>query len=213
MRNCSHKVSMALALSVVAASALAGGKRQKEIQVETHTEKIRPGIQYEFSRNLRPGRLVRAQEGVEGSIKKTFRVTYFDSKPVDKELIAEVRNDPKPTLFLMGRGGMPSDRGSFTRKRVLDMEATAYDPSPRSNGRGSHGRTRTGARATYGVVAVDPRVIPLGTVVFVEGYGLALACDTGSAIKGNRIDLCYDSSRTVDIFGRQRVRVHVLGTR
>ena len=213
MRNCSHKVSIVFILTTVATVALAGGKRQTEIQVETHTEKIRAGVRYEFSRDLRPGRLVRAQDGQDGVISKTFRITYVDSKPVAKELLKEATKEPQPTVFLMGRGGMPSDRGSFTRKRVLDMSATAYDPSPRCNGRGSHGRTRTGARATFGVVAVDPRVIPLGSIVFVEGYGLALACDTGSAIKGNRIDLCYDSGRVADDFGRQKVRVHVLSTR
>ncbi len=213
MRNCSQKVSIAFILTTVAATALAGGKRQTEIQVETHSEKLRAGVQYEFSRNLRPGRLVRAQDGHDGVVEKTFRVTYQDGKPVAKELLKEVTKEPQPTIFMMGRGGMPSNRGSFTRKRVMEMSATAYDPSPRCNGVGSHGRTRTGARATYGVVAVDPRVIPLGTIVFVEGYGLALACDTGSAIKGNRIDLCYDSGRVADNFGRQKVRVHILGTR
>jgi len=213
MRNCSQKVSIALILMTVAASAFAGGRRQKEIQVETHSETIRAGVRYEFSRSLRPGRLVKAQEGLDGVTKKTYRVTYLDGKPVGKELLKEATKEPQPTVFMMGRGGMPSDRGSFMRKKVLEMSATAYDPSPRCNGRGSHGRTRTGARATYGVVAVDPRVIPLGTIVFVEGYGLALACDTGSAIKGNRIDLCYDSGRVADNFGRQKVRVHVLSTR
>ena len=213
MRNCSQKVSIALILTGFAAVAFAGGKRQTEIQVETHSEKIQAGVQYEFSRNLRPGRLVRAQEGIDGIVKRTYRITYTNGKPVEKELITETRRDPRATLFLMGRGGMPSDRGSFTRKRVLEMSATAYDPSPRCNGRGNGGRTRTGARATYGVVAVDPRVIPLGTIVFVEGYGLARACDTGSAIRGNRIDLCYDSRHVANDFGRQRVRVHILGTR
>src|SRR5471030_676177 len=213
MRNCSQTVSIALILMTVASTALAGGRKQKEIQVEVHSEKIRSGVLYEFSRNLRPGRLVRAHDGVDGVLKKTYRVTYVDHKPIEKELLKEETKEATPTLFLMGRGGMPSSRGSFTRKRVLEMSATAYDPSPKCNGWGSHGRTRTGARATYGVVAVDPRVIPLGTVVFVEGYGLALACDTGSAIKGNRIDLCYDSGRVADDFGRQRVRVHILGTR
>lgn len=211
MRNCSHKVSMAFSLMTIAAMALAGGKRETKIQEETHTEKIRSSIQYQFSRNLRPGRLVKAQEGQEGVLKKTFRVTYIDGKPVAKELLQEARKEPQPMIFMMGRGGMASSRGSFTRRKVLEMSATAYDPSPRSNGGSS--RTRTGARATYGVVAVDPRVIPLGTIVFVEGYGLALACDTGSAIKGNRIDLCYDSSRVVDAFGRQKVRVHILSSR
>jgi 3D (Asp-Asp-Asp) domain-containing protein len=68
-------------------------------------------------------------------------------------------------------------------------------------------------RATYGLVAVDPRVIPLGTHLYVEGYGFALAADTGGAIKGNRIDLCYDSVAFANRFGRKKVRVHVLETR
>jgi len=213
MRNCSHKVSMALILMTVAVTALAGGKRQTEIQVETHTEKIRAGIQYEFNRTLGPGRMVRAHDGCEGIVSKTFRVTYIDGKPVEKELLTVARKESQPTVFYIGRGGMQSDRGSFTRKGVMDMEATAYDPGPRCNGRGSRGRTATGARVTFGVVAVDPRVIPLGTIVFVEGYGLALACDTGGAIKGKRIDLGYNSSHAANEFGRQHVRVHILGTR
>ena len=53
------------------------------------------------------------------------------------------------------------------------------------------GRTYLGLKAERGIVAVDPRVIPLGARVHVEGYGEALAADIGSAIKGNRIDLCF----------------------
>ncbi len=213
MRNCSHKVSMALMMSAIAGTALAGGKRQTEIQVETHTTKVRAGIRYEFSRNLRPGSLVKAHEGIDGSVKKAYRVTYVDGKSVSTELLKEETKEAQPTTFYMGRGGFNSDRGSFSRKLVLDMVATAYDPSPRCNGRGNAGRTRTGRRATFGEAAVDPRVIPLGSVLFIEGYGLAIASDTGSAIKGKRIDLCYDSRRVANDFGRQRVRVHVLSTR
>jgi len=213
MRNCSHKVSIALILSAVASTAIAGGKRQTEIQVETHTKKLRAGVRYEFSRNLRPGSLVRAHEGSEGSIKKTYRITYVDGKAVREELLKEETKEAQPTVFYMGRGGVGSDRGSFGRKAVLDMLATAYDPGPASNGWGNSGRTRTGRKATYGEAAVDPRVIPLGSILFIEGYGLAIASDTGSAIKGKRIDLCYDSRRVANNFGRQKVRVHVLSNR
>ena len=110
----------------------------------------------------------------------------------------------------MGRSGFAASRGSFVRHRVLDMSATGYDASPETIGPGATGRTRTGRHAEYGVVAVDPRVIPLNTIVYVEGYGFALACDTGGAIKGKRIDLCFDSRYVANQYGRKRVRVHVL---
>lgn len=213
MRNCSQKVSIALILSVAAGTALAGGKRQTEIQVETHTKSIHAGIRYEFSRSLRPGALVRAHEGSEGSIKRTYRVTYVDGKAVSQELLKEETKEAEPTVFYMGRGGFRSDRGSFTRKSVMDMLATAYDPSPRSNGWSNRGRTRMGRRAAFGEAAVDPRVIPLGSILFIEGYGMAIASDTGGAIKGKRIDLCYDSRHAANDFGTHRVRVHVLSTR
>jgi 3D (Asp-Asp-Asp) domain-containing protein len=59
-------------------------------------------------------------------------------------------------------------------------------------------------------VAVDPAVIPLGTRLYVPGYGLALAADTGGAIVGNRIDLCMEDYGAAWGFGRQMVKVYVL---
>src|SRR5262249_27622855 len=150
-------------------------------------------VQYQMSRSVGAGRLVKAHEGRPGSIKRTYRVELLDKKQVSKELLKEERREPEPTVFLIGRAGYSASRGSYVRSKVLVMSATAYDPSPETIGRGATGYTRTGVRATFGCVAVDPRKIPLGTLLYVEGYGLALACDTGSAIKGNRIDLCYDS--------------------
>ncbi|RYG44200.1 hypothetical protein EON79_15375, partial [bacterium] len=72
------------------------------------------------------------------------------------------------------------------------------------------GRTALGMRAGYGHVAVDPRVIKLGSIVYVEGYGMAIASDTGGAIKGRRIDLCFQTRGQAMTFGRKQVKVHVL---
>lgn len=130
MRNCSQKVSIALILMSFASMAFAGGRGHQKNQTETRTEKIRAGVRFEFSRNLRPGRLIRARDGQDGSISRTYRINYQNGKPISKELIKETTKEPLPTVFFMGRGGFPSDLGSFTRKRVLDMSATAYDPSP-----------------------------------------------------------------------------------
>jgi 3D (Asp-Asp-Asp) domain-containing protein len=94
------------------------------------------------------------------------------------------------------------------------MVATAYDPGPVSTGKSpgqrGYGITASGMRAGYGVVAVDPRVIPLGTRVYVPGYGAAVAGDTGSAIKGYRIDLGFATYGEAVNYGRRTVTVYVL---
>lgn len=209
MRNCSQKVSIVLALLTVATMAMAGRKGQKiETQVETHTDRIPASVRYEFSRTVERGRLVKAQDGRDGFVKKTFRITYKDGKPVEKELLKSERQEAQPALMLMSRSGYQTSRGSFGRGRVMTMLATAYPAMVCGTG-----RTRTGTRAGYGQVAVDPRVIPLGSLVYVEGYGFALASDTGGAIKGNRIDLCYPDFGTANRYGYKRVKVHVLSSR
>lgn len=70
--------------------------------------------------------------------------------------------------------------------------------------------TFTGVLAERGVIAVDPNVIPLGTKVYVEGYGFASCEDTGSAIKGNRIDLCYDTVEECFQWGVRDVTIYIL---
>lgn len=95
-------------------------------------------------------------------------------------------------------------------RRVLTLEATGYDPGPVDNSRGHVGTTKTGERARFGIVAVDPRLIPLGTRVYVEGYGPGLAADIGGAIKGRRIDLCFNSTHQARAWGRRPVRVWIV---
>jgi 3D (Asp-Asp-Asp) domain-containing protein len=70
-----------------------------------------------------------------------------------------------------------------------------------------HGRTATGLPAGYGVVAVDPSVIPLGTHMTIPGYGDAVAADTGGAIVGATIDLWFPSVAQADAWGRRTVTV------
>lgn len=97
-------------------------------------------------------------------------------------------------------------RGSVPYTQMYTMEATAYLPTDGS----PEGLTAMGIPATYGIVAVDPDVIPLGTRVYVPGYGEALAADTGGAIYGYRIDLCMESYDAAMEFGRRDVTVFVL---
>lgn len=89
--------------------------------------------------------------------------------------------------------------------RVLRMKATAYHPTD-GDGRGI---TATGTKAGHGTVAVDPSVIPLGSDVYISGYGNAVAADTGGAIVGNRIDLCMETFSECYDFGVRSVDVFV----
>ncbi len=90
--------------------------------------------------------------------------------------------------------------------QMMSMEATAYLPTDG----GGAGITAMGVPATYGIVAVDPDVIPLGSRVYIPGYGEALAADTGGAIYGYRIDLCMEDYYQAMDFGRRNVTVFVL---
>lgn len=94
-------------------------------------------------------------------------------------------------------------------RRVLDMTATAYAPGPMDNGKWGN-LTHLGGLVRDGVAAVDPKVIPLGTKLWIEGYGEAVAEDTGGAIKGNRIDLAFDNRQQALDYGIKNVKVYVL---
>ncbi len=91
-------------------------------------------------------------------------------------------------------------------QHTIIMEATAYS----ADDPGNSGYTAMGNYLHHGLVSVDPDVIPLGTQLYIEGYGYAIADDTGGAIVGNRIDLGMDSRAEALEFGRQDVVVHIL---
>lgn len=95
-------------------------------------------------------------------------------------------------------------------KKVITLEATAYYPGPEDTWPYASGTTASGLKAGYGVVAVDPRVIKLKTLLYVEGYGFAIAADKGGAIKGKKIDLCFDTYEQAVQFGRKKVQVYLL---
>jgi len=86
--------------------------------------------------------------------------------------------------------------------------ATAYYSG--GGGLNGDGITATGLRARKGIVAVDPRLIPLGTKLYIEGYGQALAADTGGWIKGDRVDLCFDSLDECYRYGRRKIYVYLV---
>jgi len=179
--------------------------------IEVVTEPIAFDAVKTFTKSLRPGQVKETRAGVKGEKLVYYRVRYENGKPVSRKPISSVvTRKPVNRVVSIGSRGLYTSRGEFRTRRVLRMIATAYDPGPRSCGGSADGRTACGLRAGYGVVAVDPRVIPLGSKLYIEGYGYAVAGDRGRSITGNRIDLGFNSYREAMQFGRRSVIVHVL---
>lgn len=105
----------------------------------------------------------------------------------------------------------PSRSGSsLTRGTTLTMVATAYDPCYQCNYPYYGAPSYIGLPLAYGIIAVDPNVIPMGTRLYVEGYGEGIAADQGGAIKGNRLDLCFATHQQALDYGIQTVKVTIL---
>lgn len=138
-------------------------------------------------------------------------VVYYKNGWKTKKFRTEVKviHRGVPSIWAIGRGTELASRGGRVIRRVLNMVATAYHPT-RCRGCDGRGITATGYPAKKGVVAVDPRVIPLYSKLYIPGYGEALALDTGGDIKGRRIDLVFESMEKVRRFSKKRVRVYIL---
>ena len=163
------------------------------------------------SLELRSGTSKTVRTGINGVKLVTYKVTLKDGQEVSREqLTAKILKKPEPEILAIGRRGMLASRGYFSGRKVITMMATSYSPDPAENGGNTSGRSSIGLKVGYGVVAVDPKFIPLGTRLYIEGYGYAVAADTGRAIKGNRIDLGHDTSRSSRQFGRRQVVVHIM---
>lgn len=148
------------------------------------------------------------EHGVPGRKLATGRQMFEDGKEAGFDVISEkVLEEPRQEVLKVGtRDANDPNRGTIRFKRMMVMEASAYTPFDGAQ----TGITATGIPARRGIVAVDPRVIPLGTRVYVMGYGPALAADTGGAIKGAKIDVCIEDYNEAMRFGRRTVEVYIL---
>ncbi len=90
--------------------------------------------------------------------------------------------------------------------KVLYVTATAYS----AHDPGNSPYTASGTLVRHGVIAVDPSFIPIGTRVYIPGYGEAVAEDTGGAIVGNIIDVAFDTHEEAIEFGRQDLEIYIL---
>jgi 3D (Asp-Asp-Asp) domain-containing protein/peptidoglycan hydrolase CwlO-like protein len=153
--------------------------------------------------------------------KRQLEATQKDQQDEQKKLEATLQKGN--TLLEKAKGERSSVQKTLAdiRARIAEIQpqginlagewkvvATAYYAG--GGGLNGDGTTATGLRARKGIVAVDPRLIPLGTKLYIEGYGQALAADTGGWIKGDRVDLCFDSLDECYRYGRRKIYVYLV---
>ena len=180
-------------------------------------------IPYETIENrtgaVREGRSHVRQTGAEGEHSATSAVIIIGGVEQNREIIGtNTISEPVPAIIDIGTAplGALTDvtAPDFHYVRHVRMEATAYTSGFSCTGRHPgdpwYGITASGMRVRHGVVAVDRNVIPLGTMLYVENYGFAIAADVGGAIRGYKIDLfmyCINDARR---FGRRHINVWIL---
>ncbi len=144
------------------------------------------------------------QKGERGIEKDIYEVITENGQEVARNFIRKVlvKEPIKQVVALGTRQSAYRDGSSLDFKEVHTMTATAYTHTGN--------RTATGIWPKVGIVAVDPRVIPLGTRLYVDGYGYATAADVGGAIKGKRIDVFMETKAESRQWGRRQVQVFVL---
>jgi uncharacterized protein YabE (DUF348 family) len=203
------------------------GMKLRIIRVSESIVREKEGIPFEVKKKantkLDKGLERVVQPGEEGILEKLYRVVKEDGAEVARQFLSQaVLKDP--VIMIMEYGTVMNHktaRGDVIRyNKALDVKATAYTASLKDTGKAPghplFGITATGIKAKKGVIAVDPKVIPLYTRVYVEilgstpDYGYAVAADVGGAIKGNKIDLYYDDQEYVDRFGVKKARVYIL---
>ena len=137
------------------------------------------------------------EEGADGKKIKIYKITYSkDGEEYDRALVSVETTPAKDKKILRGTKivwkTLDAADGQIKYWKKMRVYATHYD----SRCPGCDEWTAIGMRAGKGVIAVDPKVIPLRSKVYIPGYGMAIAGDTGGAIKGNIIDLGFDDAKT-----------------
>ncbi|MEC1550529.1 ubiquitin-like domain-containing protein [Bacillus rugosus] len=189
-------------------------------------EKIAFDVKKQEDASLEKGKEKVVQKGKEGKLKKHFEVVKENGKEVSRELVKEEtaeqskdkviavgtkQSSPKiEKVSASGDSKTVVSRSNESTGKVMTVSSTAYTASCS----GCSGHTATGVNLKNNpnakVIAVDPNVIPLGSKVHVEGYGYAIAADTGSAIKGNKIDVFFPEKSSAYRWGNKTVKIKIL---
>lgn len=179
--------------------------RIEDVEVPAVTE-------YVESNQMAPGMSKVKEDGAKGIERRVIKTTRVNGEINSEQITHQFTLDApkKRVVFRNSQTGVAEKTGvksafdvsKLNVQKVISMEATAYTYTGN--------RTATGVEPREGLIAVDPRVIPLGSQVYIEGYGYAIAADTGGLIKGNIIDVFFPSLQRCLNWGRKSVKVYVL---
>ncbi len=204
----------------LADSALEANETIRIVRIATWTahehREIAPTTIERTDSTLATGKVETLADGTAG-IRDTFvRFTRRDDAAPQRTVLASrIIREPRARILVRGIATYSSlarlatqgfESAVHMAGTALHMIATAYT----ANCTGCSGITASGVRAGFGIIAVDPSVVPLGTKVFIPGYGRAVAGDTGGAIVGHRVDLGFDSETAAMNFGRRPVKLYIL---
>ena len=186
--------------------------------IEHRSRAIAPPVHHVASLSLPLGATKVVAAGLPGIRETSYlvvRSTDRSAPPIRTVIASRVIRPARPRIIAAGIGDYQAFANLALRgfdgtirlaRAAMAMVATAYS----GNCAGCSGITKIGIPAGHGIVAVDPSVIPLGSHLFIPGYGKAVAGDTGGAIHGNRIDLGFNSDSDAMQFGRRPVVVYLL---
>ncbi|MGM8215721.1 ubiquitin-like domain-containing protein [Bacillaceae bacterium W0354] len=181
-------------------------------EVVTEEQEIPYKTETRNDRNLEKGKSKVIQQGKEGKKVLTYELTKENGEVVSRDLVDEEVVEASKNK-IVARGTKENIQLITNNESEVLKEFYASATAYTAYCNGCSGITRTGinlkANPHMKVIAVDPSVIPLGSKVWVEGYGYAIAGDTGGAIKGNRIDLHVPTKAEAYRYGRKQVRVKV----
>jgi uncharacterized protein YabE (DUF348 family) len=200
-------------------SKITPGLEIKIVRVETKVLKESLAVDFKtvtkYNSSLANTKQKVLQEGKAGQKQITYSVVYEDGQEVSRKAVSETVIK-KPIDKILVKGTYPlmpvSSRGDIMPySKVINARATAYWAV---NGVG-HTYTASGRKAVrdpdgYSTVAVDRNVFPYGTKLFIEGYGFAIAADTGTSIIGNKIDVYFNTYKEACQWGAKYVKVYVL---
>ena len=154
-------------------------------------------------------------QGQKGKIERTYVTVKENGEVVSKAVTEEkIIEHPTPKVVAVGTkvvtASVSRSDSEPTSGKEFYVEATAYTPYCNGCSGISAAGINLRSNPDLKLIAVDPSVIPLGSKVWVEGYGYAVAGDTGGAIKGNKIDILVPTESQANQWGRKKVRIKVL---